>query len=104
MVCRELGLGYAQAGTQTHMFNGNNTVKPAVSGVSCRSDEAGLSECHHDKEFFCPGSGNEEVAAVICVPSQADLVPDLYTLMATVYLEDKHLFFLQVFQLRYVLF
>ena len=84
------------------MFNGNSTVKPAVSGVSCRSDEAGLSECQHDEEFFCPGSGNEEVAAVICVPSQADLVPDLYTLMATVYLEDKHLFFLQVFfELRY---
>ena len=53
-------------------------------------------QCRHDVDFFCPGSGNEEVASVVCIEKQADLVPDLYTLMATVYLEDKHLFFLQV--------
>ena len=36
------------------------------------------------------------LAAVICVDKQADLAPDLYALMSSVYLEDKHLFFLQV--------
>ena len=56
-------------------------------------------QCRHDVDFFCPGSGNEEVASVVCIEKQADLVPDLCTLMATVYLEDKHLFFLQVSKL-----
>ena len=37
-----------------------------------------------------------EVAAVVCVDVQADLAPDLYALMSSVYLEDKHLFYLQV--------
>ena len=80
------------------MFNGDDvsSSQPAMSGVSCKSNEATLSQCHHDQEFFCPGSGNQEVAAVICVDQQADLAPDLYALMSTVYLEDKHLFFLQV--------
>ena len=55
-----------------------------------------LSECHHDATNWCPGTGNSEVAAVVCVDKQADLAPDLYALMSSVYLEDKHLFFLQV--------
>ena len=65
-------------------------------GVSCKGHEMFLSECRHDATNFCPGSGSNEVAAVICVDKQADLAPDLYALMSSVYLEDKHLFFLQV--------
>ena len=67
-----------------------------MSGVSCRGNEMFLSECHHDATNWCPGTGNSEVAAVVCVDKQADLAPDLYALMSSVYLEDKHLFFLQV--------
>ena len=46
--------------------------------------------------IFLTGTGTEEVAAVICVEVQADLALDMYSLMSSVYLEDKHLFFLQV--------
>ena len=70
--------------------------QPILSGVSCKGNEKRISECHHHSEFFCPGSGQKSVAAVVCVEEQADLVPDLYALMSTTYLEDKHLFFLQV--------
>ena len=70
--------------------------QPILSGVSCKGNERRISECHHHSDFFCPGSGKTAVAAVVCVEEQADLVPDLYALMSTTYLEDKHLFFLQV--------
>ena len=71
--------------------------KPIISGVSCEGNENRISECNHHSDFFCPGSGGVSVAAVVCVEEQADLVPDLYAIMSTTYLEDKHLFFLQVF-------
>lgn len=107
VICRELGLKYAQVGTQSQMFssllnqipgdprNASNS-RTLLSGVSCLSNETRLSQCHHHLHYFCPGSGSEEVASVVCIGNQADLVPDLYTIMSTVYLEDKHLFFLQV--------
>ena len=76
----------------SYIFN----FQPILSGVSCKGNERRLSECHHHSDFFCPGSGTTAVAAVVCVEEQADLVPDLYALMSTTYLEDKHLFFLQV--------
>ena len=96
VICRELGLGYAQSGAQTNYFNANSSTEEILSGVSCRGNERFLSECYHDATNFCPGTGNNEVAAVVCVDKQADLAPDLYALMSSVYLEDKHLFFLQV--------
>merc|ERR1711884_175336 len=95
VICRELGLGFAQSGAQTNYFNSNSTTEEIMSGVSCRGNEMFLSECHHDATNWCPGTGNSEVAAVVCVDKQADLAPDLYALMSSVYLEDKHLFFLQ---------
>ena len=64
--------------------------------MKCIGNEKALSECQHDATNFCPGSGYLEVAAVSCVDTQADLAPDLYALMSSVYLEDKHLFYLQV--------
>ena len=42
------------------------------------------------------GTGSVEVAAVQCVEAQADLEPDLFALVTSVYLEDKPIFFLQV--------
>merc|ERR1739845_278441 len=66
---------------------------PILSGVSCNGNEKRISECRHHSNFFCPGSGKTSVAPVVCVNEQADLVPDLYAIMSTTYLEDKHLFF-----------
>jgi hypothetical protein len=41
------------------------------------------------------GTGTIEVAAIQCIDVQADLEPDLFALVTSVYLEDKPLFFLQ---------
>ena len=71
--------------------------QPIISGISCNGNEQRISECHHHSTFFCPGSGLTSVASVVCVDEQADLTPDLYAIMSTTYLEDKHLFFLQVY-------
>ena len=46
--------------------------------------------------IFNAGTGSVEVAAVQCVEAQADLEPDLFALVTSVYLEDKPIFFLQV--------
>ena len=95
-MCKELGLGYAQSGLQTHIFNGNSTENEVLSGISCNGREDFLSECRHDKTNFCPGPNQKEFAAVICQTVQADLSLDLYALMSSVYLEDKYIFYLQV--------
>lgn len=103
-MCKELGLGYAQSGLQTHIFNGNSTSEgkeEILSGVSCQGKENFLSECGHDDTNFCPGTGTREMAAVVCVEFQADLALDLYALMSSVYLDDKHLFYLQVSSLEF---
>ena len=104
-MCREPGLLYAQTATQTHVFNNNNNntaqPPPIMSGVSCKGNEDSLDECYHDATNFCPGSGLTEVAAVVCVQEQSDLELDIYALMSSVYLEDKHLFFLQVNYLHF---
>ena len=33
VVCRELGLGFAQSGTQTNYFNSNTTTQEIISGI-----------------------------------------------------------------------
>ncbi len=108
VVCREVGLGYVQSALQTHLFTnataGDNVsaavdpylTQPLLAGVSCLGNEESLYECGHDADVFCPGGGDRDVAAVVCVDVQADLEPNTYELMTSAHLEDKQLFFLQV--------
>lgn len=93
VVCRALGLGYANDAPQTDYFGGNLTRK-SYRGVRCRGNENNLNECLHDSEQrgTCPG---KDVAAVYCVNTMADLVMDHIELMRTAFLEDKQLYFLQ---------
>jgi len=95
VVCRQLGLGYAQHAVQTDFFGGNRS-ELALSGVNCRGGESSLAQCFHDRygEIDCPGRG-ENIAAVVCVPEMADLVPDHYEIMRSAHLEDRQMFFLQ---------
>lgn len=67
IVCKELGLGYANTAVQTDFFGGNVSGIIA-SGVACRGNETTLAHCMHDNvdQVTCPGRG-ENIAAVICV-------------------------------------
>jgi lysyl oxidase-like protein 2/3/4 len=66
VVCRQLGLGYANDAIQTDFFGGNASSM-VLSGVQCRGDEEFLSHCLHDQigQISCPGK-RENIAAVVC--------------------------------------
>lgn len=93
VVCRSLSLGYASDAMQTTFFGGNLT-KHSFSGVKCTGNENSLSECSHDAEMQGACNGND-VAAVHCTDTMADLVIDHLELMRTAHLEDRQLYFLQ---------
>ncbi|KAH7931900.1 hypothetical protein HPB49_025799 [Dermacentor silvarum] len=68
-VCRQLGLGYADAAIQgDHFGGGNHTMM--LSGVMCTGLEKNLADCLHDQlgvgAVTCPGVG-DSVAGVVCV-------------------------------------
>jgi lysyl oxidase-like protein 2/3/4 len=69
VICRQLGLGFAQGAPQTDYFGGK--VEDLVTtGVKCTGQEEELAECyHHDvpanQTVFCPGNGRN-FASVIC--------------------------------------
>jgi len=66
VVCRQLGLGYANDAIQTDFFGGNASSM-VLSGVKCHGDEDFLSHCLHDQmgQVSCPGK-RENIAAVVC--------------------------------------
>ncbi|KAL7645393.1 UNVERIFIED_CONTAM: hypothetical protein RMT77_003779 [Armadillidium vulgare] len=97
VVCRQLGMKYAQSAPSTGFFGGNSS-KIGLSGVKCSGNEERLDLCLHDvtKDVSCPGSNdNSNIAGVTCIKKMADLVPDIIELSRSVHLEDKQLFFLQ---------
>lgn len=95
VVCRQLGLGYANDAIQTDFFGGN-VSSMVLSGVQCHGDEASLSHCLHDQmgDVSCPGK-SENIAGVVCTSVMADLVIDHLEIMRTAHLEDRQLYFLQ---------
>jgi len=98
VVCRSLGLGYANDAIQTDFFNGaNHTKKILLSGTQCHGNETALTDClHHEvtSNIYCHGQKNH-VAVVTCVHRMADLVFNHLELEQTAHLEDKPLYFLQ---------
>ena len=66
VVCRELGMGYANDAVQTDFFGGNSSHM-ILSGVKCNGNEESLYECMHSEmgQVSCPGR-RENIAAVVC--------------------------------------
>ena len=66
VVCRELGLGFAQNAIQTDFFGGNQSTI-ALSGVQCYGSEKSLADCFHDRfgQTNCPGK-KDNIASVVC--------------------------------------
>lgn len=105
VLCRSLGLGYANEALQTDFFNGGGTdggesdSKMLLSGIECYGNETSLHACAHHTRIACPGAGRQQhqqhVAAVICVQHMADLVFQHRVLEETAHLEDRPLYWLQ---------
>ncbi|XP_064457613.1 lysyl oxidase homolog 4-like isoform X2 [Ornithodoros turicata] len=95
VVCRQLGLGYAQAAVQSDAFGGINETM-MLSGVECRGYEKNLADCKHDQlgDVTCPGL-YENIAGVMCTDRLADLVIDELEVERSAYLEDRQLLYLQ---------
>lgn len=95
VVCRQLGLGYAQQAVQGNVFGPASDDMPLLLyKVTCTGDEMTLSECkalQPRKE----SSKCEWVAGVVCSHELPDLHLDLELVRDSVYMHDQSLHYLQ---------
>lgn len=96
VICKQLGLGYANLAFQTDYFGGSNGTNVVLSGTECLGNETKLSQCIFDgfgRQTKCHGNKNH-VAGVSCIRTMPDLVIDATELEVTTHLEDRPLYFL----------
>uniref|UniRef100_A0A8C9WLW4 Lysyl oxidase homolog n=1 Tax=Scleropages formosus TaxID=113540 RepID=A0A8C9WLW4_SCLFO len=92
VVCRQLGLGYANHGLQeTWYWDGSNVTEMVLSGVKCTGNEMSLSQCQHHKSSSCLRTGPRFSAGVICSETASDLILNASLVEQTVYMEDRPL-------------
>ncbi|XP_055026476.1 lysyl oxidase homolog 3B isoform X1 [Misgurnus anguillicaudatus] len=92
VVCRQLGLGYANHGLQeTWYWDGSNVTEMIRSGVKCTGDEMSLSQCQHHKTVTCQKAAARFAAGVICSETASDLVLNAPLVQQTAYIEDRPL-------------
>lgn len=98
VVCRSLGLGYADHAMQTDFFGGINTTTLHITRSECWGNETSLEKCQNFFDYraprICPGHANS-VAAVSCVSLMADLVFQYNELESSAHMEDRPMYFLQ---------
>uniref|UniRef100_H2UUI0 Lysyl oxidase homolog n=1 Tax=Takifugu rubripes TaxID=31033 RepID=H2UUI0_TAKRU len=98
VVCRQLGLGFANhAFQETHYWQGDSSADAVVmSGVRCSGTELTLDQClHHGKHINCPKGGGRFAAGVSCTQTAPDLVLNAQVVEQTTYLEDRPMYVLQ---------
>uniref|UniRef100_A0A8C6LXC6 Lysyl oxidase homolog n=1 Tax=Nothobranchius furzeri TaxID=105023 RepID=A0A8C6LXC6_NOTFU len=101
VVCRQLGLGFANhAFQETWYWQGDSSSQAVVmSGVRCSGTEMTLDQClHHGKHVICPNGGGRFAAGVSCTLTAPDLVLSAQVVEQTTYLEDRPLYALQCAQ------
>ncbi|XP_028657375.1 lysyl oxidase homolog 3B isoform X5 [Erpetoichthys calabaricus] len=93
VVCRQLGLGYANHGLQeTWYWDSSNTTEMVLSGVKCTGNEMSLSLCqHHGNNVNCKRTGSRFAAGVICSETASDLILNAPLVQQTAYIEDRPL-------------
>ncbi|XP_052006841.1 lysyl oxidase homolog 3B-like isoform X1 [Xyrauchen texanus] len=92
VVCRQLGLGYANHGLQeTWYWDSSNVTEMVMSGVKCTGDEMSLSQCQHHKTINCQKATARFSAGVICSETASDLVLNASLVQQTTYIEDRPL-------------
>ncbi|KAL6106006.1 loxl3 [Pungitius sinensis] len=92
VVCRQLGLGYANQGVQeTWYWDSSNVTEMVLSGVKCTGSEMSLSQCQHHRALSCQKAAAKFAAGVICSDTTSDLVLNAPLVQQTVYIEDRPL-------------
>ncbi|XP_029900924.1 lysyl oxidase homolog 3B isoform X2 [Myripristis murdjan] len=92
VVCRQLGLGYANHGLQeTWYWDSSNVTDMVLSGVKCTGNEMALTQCQHHKTVSCQKAAAKFAAGVICSETASDLVLNAPLVQQTVYIEDRPL-------------
>ncbi|XP_039607773.1 lysyl oxidase homolog 3B isoform X9 [Polypterus senegalus] len=93
VVCRQLGLGYANHGLQeTWYWDASNTTEMVLSGVKCTGNEMSLSHCqHHGNNVNCKRTSSRFAAGVICSETASDLILNAPLVQQTAYIEDRPL-------------
>uniref|UniRef100_A0A5F9DG96 Lysyl oxidase homolog n=1 Tax=Oryctolagus cuniculus TaxID=9986 RepID=A0A5F9DG96_RABIT len=93
VVCRQLGLGYANHGLQeTWYWDSGNITEVVMSGVRCTGTELSLDQCaHHSTHISCKRPGTRFTAGVICSETASDLLLHSALVQETAYIEDRPL-------------
>ncbi|XP_067098885.1 lysyl oxidase homolog 3B isoform X2 [Osmerus mordax] len=92
VVCRQLGLGYANHGLQeTWYWDSSNITEMIMSGVRCTGSEMSLDHCQHHKSVSCQKAAAKFAAGVICSETASDLVLNAPLVQSSVYIEDRPL-------------
>ncbi|XP_033498270.1 lysyl oxidase homolog 3B isoform X1 [Epinephelus lanceolatus] len=92
VVCRQMGLGYANQGLQeTWYWDSSNVTEMVMSGVKCTGNEMSLNQCQHHKTVSCQKAAARFAAGVICSETASDLVLNASLVQETVYIEDRPL-------------
>ncbi|XP_064200254.1 lysyl oxidase homolog 3A-like isoform X1 [Anguilla rostrata] len=92
VVCRQLGLGYANGALkETWYWDSSNVTDVVMSGVKCAGDEMRISDCQHHKSVSCKKAGTRFAAGVICSETASDLILHAPLVEQTVYIEDRPL-------------
>uniref|UniRef100_UPI00398F7CCC lysyl oxidase homolog 2-like isoform X2 n=1 Tax=Pristiophorus japonicus TaxID=55135 RepID=UPI00398F7CCC len=92
VVCRQLGLGFADHALQeTWFWKGDQTADEVVmSGVKCSGTEMSLFQClHHGEALDCPTRGGHFAAGISCTLTASDLVLNAQVVEETTYLENR---------------
>uniref|UniRef100_A0A318CZI8 protein-lysine 6-oxidase n=1 Tax=Kangiella spongicola TaxID=796379 RepID=A0A318CZI8_9GAMM len=92
VVCRQLGLGFADHAVQdTWFWEGDPTADEVVmSGVKCSGAEMSLFQCrHHGEDLECPNGGGRFAAGISCTEAASDIVLNPQVVQETTYLENR---------------
>uniref|UniRef100_G3WXM7 Lysyl oxidase homolog 4 n=1 Tax=Sarcophilus harrisii TaxID=9305 RepID=G3WXM7_SARHA len=93
VVCRQLGMGFANHAIQdTWYWQGTpGAGKVVMSGVRCSGTELALQQCQRHGPVHCSHGVGRFSAGVTCTDSAPDLVMNAQLVQETAYLEDRPL-------------